>query len=197
MKPIILASASASRAAILRAANVIFEVAAPEMDEQAAKPQLLARGDGPRGVARGLADMKALAVSSYRPGLVIGADQTLDLDGALVDKPSTLIEARERLVSLRGRTHRLHAAVAVAVDGQVAWRELVTATLTMRMVSDDFLDGYLRRQGEAVLSSSGAYMLEGEGVQLFDRIEGDYFSILGLPLIGLLGFLRHVGALAT
>lgn len=192
-----LASQSASRAAILRGAGVTFDTASPGVDEAAAKASLLAEGATPRDVADALAELKAVKVSRSRGGLVIGADQTLDLAGALYDKAETVAEARERLRTFRGKRHRLHAAVVVALDGEPIWREVDTTRLTMREFTDEFLEGYLARNGEAVLSSVGCYQLEGEGAQLFEAIEGDYFSILGLPLIGLLDLLRRYGALAT
>ncbi len=138
-----------------------------------------------------------MRVSAAAAGLVIGADQTLDLDGGLIDKAGSLAEARERLQALRGRPHKLHAGVVVARDGQPIWRELKSATLWMRDFSDGFLDDYLAAEGEAVLGSVGCFRLEGLGVQLFERIEGDYFTILGLPLLGLLDLLRRHGALAA
>ena len=195
MIAVTLASKSATRAAILRGAGVDFEVVASGIDEEAVKPALLDGGGTPRSVAAELATLKAVAVSRTRPGLVIGADQTLDLDGALYDKAADMSEARERLLSLRGRTHRLHAAVVVARDGATVWRLTDTASLTMRAFSQGFLDGYLARVGESVLSSVGGYQIEGAGAQLFEAIDGDYFSILGLPLIPLLGVLRREGAL--
>ena len=132
-----------------------------------------------------------------RPGFVIGSDQTLDLDGALYDKAEDLAAARARLQLLRGRTHRLHSAVVVARDGAPIWREVVTASLTMRDFSDAFLEAYLANEGEAALGSVGCYRLEGAGAQLFSKIEGDYFAILGLPLMGLLDLLRRHGELAA
>jgi septum formation protein len=193
--PIVLASASAPRAALLRAAGVPFSISPSRVDEDAVKARLLQESAGPDVVARELAELKARAVSGKAEGLVIGADQTLDLDGVLHDKPRDLSESRERLKVLRGRRHTLHAAVAVARGGEVVWSALDTASLTMRVFSDEFLDAYLERQGEAVTSSTGAYLLEGEGIQLFEAVEGDYFSILGLPLLGLLSFLRAAKAL--
>ena len=131
-------------------------------------------------------------------GLVIGADQTLELDGALFDKADDLAAARARLIAIaRPHPRRCTPAIAVADGGEVVWRETVTARLTMRDFSEAFLDAYLARNGEAALSSVGCYHLEGEGVQLFAAVDGDYFAILGLPLIGLLGFLRQQGALAA
>ena len=190
MTPIVLASASPSRAALLRAAGVTFSVTPSRVDEDAVKTRMLGQAATPDAVARGLAELKARAVSQETAGLVIGADQTLDFDGILYDKPRDLAESRERLKVLRGRRHDLHAAVCVARQGEVIWSVMDTARLTMRPFSDDFLDAYLERQGEAVTASTGAYLLEGEGIQLFETIEGDYFSILGLPLLPLLGFLR-------
>jgi septum formation protein len=191
MIPLTLASKSPARAALLANAGLSFDTAAPGVDEEAAKAAMLADGTGPREIADALAELKAIRVSRRREGLVIGADQTLDLEGTLVDKAATLNEARARLVSLRGRPHVLHSAVVVARDGQPIWREVKSARLTMRAFSDAFLDGYLAREGEHLLGSVGCYRLEGEGVQLFERIDGDYFTILGLPMLGLLDLLRR------
>ena len=195
MTPLILASSSAIRAAMLAGAGVVFETISPGVDEEAVKAAMLAASLGPRDIGIHLAEAKALAVSTRRAGLVIGADQTLDLDGCLHDKPTTLYEARERLGNLRGRDHRLHSAVILARDGDVVWRDCASATLTMRDFSDAFLDAYIDREGEAILSSVGAYRLEGVGAQLFAAIEGDYFTILGLPLLSLLEALRREGVL--
>lgn len=195
MTPIVLASTSASRAAILRAAGVPFMVTPPNVDEDAVKARMLGLSENPDRIAQTLAADKAIAVSRRMPALCIGADQTLELDGVLHDKPRDLAESRERLLALRGRVHHLHTAVAIARAGDVVWSALDTARLTMRPFSEAFVDGYLERQGEAVTSSVGAYHLEGEGVQLFEAIEGDYFAILGLPLLGVLTFLREAGAL--
>jgi septum formation protein len=192
--PIVLASKSAVRARVLTDAGVRFEAIDSGLDEAGAKAALA--GHAPREVAEALAEDKALAGAGQRPGaLVIGADQTLELDGALFDKAPTLAEARARLILLRGRTHRLHAAIAVARDGHILWREVATATLTMRDFTDAYLAAYLERNGRAALASVGAYELEGEGAQLFDTVEGDFFAILGVPLLGLLAFLRDAGAL--
>jgi septum formation protein len=161
------------------------------------RPDCSPRARAPWDVADVLAQQKAVRVSEQRPQLVIGADQTLDLDGRLYDKVETLDEARERLRGLRGKAHELHSAVVVAKDGQPIWREVVTARLTMRDFSDAFLDDYLAREGEAALGSVGCYRLEAMGAQLFSKIEGDYFAILGLPLMGLLDLLRRQGELAA
>jgi septum formation protein len=195
--PIILASKSAARRAVLTGADVPFEVVVAGVDEDAVKSSMLAQGSGARDVADALAEIKALKVSQGRPGFVIGSDQTLEFEGKLYDKVASLEAAAERLKAMRGKAHKLHSAVVVAKDGAPIWREVVTATLTMRDFSDEFLAAYLLADGEEALGSVGCYRLEGPGAQLFSKIEGDYFSILGLPLMGLLDLLRRHGALAT
>jgi septum formation protein len=195
--PLVLASKSPARAQLLRNAGLQFDTASPGVDEEAVKAAMLDDGAGPREIADALAELKAIRVSNKRDGLVIGADQTLDLDGALVDKAESLTGARARLQSLRGRPHVLHSAVVVARDGQPIWREVKSARMTMRAFSDEFLDGYIAREGEHLLGSVGCYRLEGEGVQLFDRIDGDYFTILGLPMLGLLDLLRRYAIVAV
>ena len=194
---VILASTSPARRALLTAAGVPFTAQSPGVDEDAAKASLAAEGLSPRDMADALAELKALRGSNRKPGLVIGADQTLDLEGVTLDKAPTIDAARERLLSLRGRSHKLHSAVVVASDGQPIWREIVTAKLTMRPFSDAFLDDDIARAGEALTGAVGAYYLEDIGAQLFERIEGDYFAILGLPLTGLLDLLRRYGVLAV
>ena len=197
MSRIILASKSAARSELLRNAGVVFETAGAGVDEDVIKQQMLGQGASPAQIAAALADAKALAVASRTEGLVIGADQTLDFEGRLFDKADTVDEARARLLELRGRRHQLHSAMTIARGGEVLHRELASATLVMRDFSEAWLDGYLERQGKTILASVGCYQLESEGVQLFERIEGDYFVILGLPLLGLLQFLRRQGALAA
>lgn len=192
---LVLASKSVTRRGVLEDAGVPFEAAGSGVDEEAAKRDLLAASATPRQVAEALAQKKALAVSAGRPDWVLGADQTLEFEGRLYDKAETIEAARERLLTLRGRPHQLHSAVAVARDGAVVWREVESATLTMRGFSDEFLEAYLAAEGEAVLGSVGCYRLEGLGVQLFSKVEGDYFTILGLPLMGLLDLLRREGVL--
>ena len=194
---IVLASKSAARRAVLDGAGVAYEATVAGVDEEAVKASLTAEGAGPREIADALAELKAIRVSAKHQGLVIGADQTLDLDGRLYDKVETLAAARARLAELRGKAHKLHSAVVVAKEGAPIWRELVTAKLTMRDFSDAFLDDYLAREGEAALGSVGCYRLEAMGAQLFSKIEGDYFAILGLPLLGLLDLLRRHGELAA
>jgi septum formation protein len=194
---IVLASKSPSRAAVLRGAGVAFETADSGVDEAAIKAELAAEGADPRQVAERLAKLKATSVSARQEGFVVGADQTLDLDGVLFDKAATRAEARDRLLALRDRTHSLHAAVAVAKNGSVVWNLTESPRLTMRAFSEAFLDAYMAGAGEALLGSVGGYYLEGLGAQLFERIEGDYFAVLGLPLLPLLGFLRGEGALPS
>ncbi len=190
---VILASKSAARTAVLKSAGVAFETAVSGVDEDAVKTALLAEGQGAKAIAEALAELKAQKISQSRAGLVIGADQTLEFDGRLYDKAETVEEARARLKLLRGKPHQLHSAVVVAKDGAPIWRDMVTASLTMRDFSDDFLEDYLAREGEAALGSVGCYRLESLGAQLFSKIEGDYFAILGLPLMGLLDLLRNHG----
>ena len=193
MTAVILASQSAARAQLLAGAGVAFDKVSAGVDEDATKARLLAAGQTPAAVAAALAREKAQAVSEKAPGLVIGADQTLEFEGQLYDKAASLVDARARLLALRGKAHHLHSAVAAAQDGQVIWEEMATATLTMRDFSPAFLDDYLAREGEAMLGSVGCYRLEGLGAQLFADIRGDYFAILGLPLLGLLDLLRDKG----
>lgn len=192
MIPLVLASTSIARRALLSGVGLAHEVVAPAVDEAVEKARL---GDIPAdALAAALADLKALAGARMRPGaVVIGADQTLACDGVLLDKPVDLAEARAHLRRLRGRTHSLYAAICVARDDRVIWRHLTEARLTMRDFSDAFLDHYVALCGESLTTSVGAYRLEGPGPQLFERIEGDYFTILGLPLLPLLDFLRGAG----
>src|SRR4051794_28552277 len=193
---IVLASASAARAALLRAAGLDFAIEPAEIDEAAIKEEARRSGESAIGAAIVLATEKACVVSRRDPDpLVIGADQLLASGAAWLDKPRDLDEAREQLLGLRGRTHVLPTAVCVAQEGVPVWRATSTPELTMRRFSEEFLDEYLAAEGEALLGSVGAYRLEGRGVQLFSKIRGDYFAILGLPLIELLGFLREHGLL--
>ena len=192
---IVLASKSSARRAVLDGAGVPYEAASANVDEDAVKVAMLAEGANARDIADALAELKAIKVSRARRQFVIGADQTLEFEGALYDKAETVEGARARLQALRGKPHKLHSAVVVARDGQPIWREVVTATLTMRAFSDAFLDDYLAAEGTAALGSVGCYRLETRGVQLFSKIDGDYFTILGLPLMGLLDLLRRHGEL--
>jgi septum formation protein len=182
---------------MLEAAGLTFEVEVPRVDEDAAKASLRAEGLKPRELADALAELKALSVSNRRSGFVIGADQLLAIEGDTLDKPRNRDEARKHLMRLRGRTHELVTATVVAREGAVVWRCVDTPRLVMRGFSDAFLDNYLVRAGEAAFASVGAYQLEGLGAQLFQRVEGDHFSVLGLPLLPLLAFLREHGMVQT
>ena len=192
-----LASTSAARRALFSAAGIEAQLANPGLDEALVKPALIADGLSPRDIADALAELKAVKVSKSRDGLVLGADQTLDLAGVLVDKAPDLESLRAQLLALRGRRHKLHSALVAAQNGIAVWRVVKTASLEVRDFSDAWLDAYLERNGANVLGAVGGYHLEGEGVQLFSALEGDYFTVLGLPLIELLDFLRLRGEIAS
>jgi len=190
---LILASGSAIRAQILRNAGIAFEVARPTVDEDSIKAGLRAEGLKPREQADALAEVKALSISQRRPGYVLGADQILELDGEAFDKPEGRAGAVAHLRALGGKRHQLICAAVLAKDGAVIWRHIDTPRLWMRPLDDAAIEAYLDRVGLGVTASVGAYQLEGEGIQLFERIEGDYFSILGLPLLPLIAVLRRHG----
>lgn len=195
MTPIVLASTSAIRVQLLANAGIDFEQVSPQVDEADIK-RASRRLPGAE-LARRLAQAKAAAVASRMPGrLVIGADQVLACGDQLLDKPKTREEARQQLVFLAGKTHELETAAAAYRDDAALWSVHMTARLAMRRFSDRFLEEYLDAVGDRGLTSVGAYKLEGLGSQLFDGIEGDYFSILGLPLFELMKFLRGQGVLA-
>lgn len=193
---LVLASRSAIRAEILRGAGLAFDVVDAGVDEAPIKAGLLRRGAAPAEIARVLAEEKAKAASEHHDGLVIGADQTLDLNGRLFDKPSNPEGLKAQLLELRGNAHQLHSGVALGRAGALVATFVDSATLTMRRFSDAFLEGYVARNQTAALACVGGYQLEGEGVQLFESLSGDYFTILGLPLLPLLDALRREGALA-
>jgi septum formation protein len=192
---IILASGSAIRAEILRNAGVPFTMIRPDVDEAAFKRAALAQGLDPEGVAQGLADVKALAVDGPRCAAVIGADQIMEFEGRLFDKPATREEARARLLGVSGRPHTLINAVSIARAGKIVFRSLERPVLHMRALSAAELDAYFAEAGAEILASVGAYQVEKLGARLFERIEGDYFAVLGLSLYPLLGFLRREGYL--
>ncbi len=193
-QPLVLASRSASRRAMLAAAGLPIEVGVPDLDERAV--EAAAGPLEPAKVARLLAREKAKAMAREKPGrLVVGADQTLALGPRRFDKPRDVEAARAQLAALSGNTHELHSAVAVVCDEEVLLDAVDTASLTMRPLSDAFLDAYLAAAGSAVTESVGAYQLEKLGIHLFARIEGDHFTILGLPLLPLIAFLRKAGCL--
>lgn len=196
-RTLILASKSAARRAMLTGAGVPHEATSADVDEGALKVGLLAGGADPAGVALALAKAKAEEASREHAGLVLGSDQTLDLDDALIDKAGSLDEARTRLRSFRGKGHVLHSAAALAVGGETVWSAADSARMQVRDFSDAFLEAYLGAEGEAILSSVGCYRLEGLGAQLFARIEGDYFTVLGMPLWPVLAELRARGMLAS
>lgn len=191
-RPLVLASRSAARRALLEAARIPCDVRPADLDERALERQ--AGPSEPAALALMLADAKAQAVARHCPGrLVLGADQTLACANRVFSKPCDRTAAREQLSRLRGCTHELHAAVSLWRDGERLFSHVATARLTMRPFSDSFLERYLDEAGEAALASVGGYQLEGLGVHLFERIDGDYFTILGLPLLPLLAYLRSGG----
>jgi septum formation protein len=193
---IILASASAARAALLEAAGVEFAIEPAAVDEARLKRGSRQAGDSAIGCASALAAEKACCISRrYPTALVIGADQILAIGAEWFDKPGDLAEARAHLRALRGRTHVLATAVCVACNGKKLWDATSAPELSMRWFSDAFLEAYIAAEGDVLLGSVGAYRLEGRGVQLFSRIVGDHFAVLGLPLIELLGFLRERGVM--
>ena len=193
---IVLSSTSSTRRKLLSQTGLYFKTAKPPVDEAIIKSALKKAGANAAHVADTLAENKANSVGAIIPGAyVIGADQMLECDGQWFDKPEDRDGARRHLQSLRGKTHLLITAAVIAFEGRIVWRHSETAKMTMRDFSDAFLDQYLDKAGEGLTRSVGAYELEGAGAQLFDRVEGDFFSILGLPLIPLLGALREAGAL--
>jgi septum formation protein len=194
--PLILASQSRARQALLANAGIVFEAVPADIDERAVQQasRLIAPGD----IAALLAREKALDVSMRQPGqFVVGADQTLALGTRLFSKPAGRAQAAEQLRALAGRSHELHSAVAVARDGKILFEAAAVARMTMRRLGEAEIDAYLDEAGDAVTSSVGAYQLEGLGVHLFERIEGDHFTILGLPLLQLLAYLRSERLLAV
>ena len=194
---LILASRSASRRAMLTAAGVPFAAEASDVDEASVKVSLLAEGHGPRAIADALAEMKAVKLSRRQGhAIVLGCDSTVETaDGLLVDKAETRDEAVRQLRALAGTTHRLTSAVVAAQGGVAVWRHVDTARLMMRAFSDTFLETYLDAEWPAIGGCVGGYRLEGLGAQLFARIEGSHFTILGLPLLPLLDWLRERGVI--
>jgi septum formation protein len=192
--PLMLASGSAVRRAMLEAAGVPVEVHPADLDERGLERSIAA--PTPAVTAAALARAKASFVARSYPGrLVLGADQTLAFDGERFAKPADRAAARAQLRALCGRSHELHSAIAFVQDAAVVFEHVGTARLTMRAFSDRFLESYLDAVGAAAMASVGAYQIEGAGIQLFERVEGDYFTILGLPLLPALDFLRRCGCL--
>lgn len=188
---LVLASGSAARASVLRAAGVEITIDPGRVDEDAIKASMKAEDAPPRDIADKLAELKALRVSARHTGtFVLGADQVLVHKGRMFDKPEDRRDARNHLMALRGETHQLLSAAVICVNAEPVWRHVGQARLTMRPFSDEFLDEYLDAFGDQVTTSVGGYHLEGLGAQLLSRVEGDYFTVLGLPLLEVLGFLR-------
>lgn len=195
-EPIVLASGSPFRRKMLEDAGLAVEAVPARIDERAVEQATQGSGVTPAELAAILAEAKALDISQDLPGrLVVGADQTLSLGDDVLHKARNMEEARRRLLALSGRTHELNSAVVIARDGRVLWRHVATARLTMRALDPAFIGRHLSRVGEKALGSVGAYQIEGEGVQLFEKIEGDLFTIVGLPLLPLLAELRKLGAI--
>lgn len=192
MTPLILASASSVRRQLLQQAGLSFQVIPADVDETSLKKEAAVSGTvSPIEMAMKLAEEKAVSVSKYHENhLVIGSDQMLECTGRLFDKPENLSQAREHLVILRGKTHNLISGICCAFNGEVCWRHHDVATLTMRQFSDEFLESYLSLTENEITQTVGGYKLEGPGIQLFEKITGDYFTILGLPLLPLLAYLR-------
>ncbi len=193
---LVLASGSKIRAELMRNAGLTIDVDPANVDERAVEAPLLEAGFPPEDLASVLAEAKANDVSARRPGeLVIGADQILAFEGERRTKPDEMEAARRQLLAFSGKTHELLSAVVISKDGEAIWRHVSTARLTMRTLSPAFVGHYLAEAGDDVLSSVGAYQLEGLGLQLFEKIDGDYFTILGLPMLPLLAQLRELGVI--
>ena len=193
---IVLASGSPFRKAMLEHAGVVVEAVPADLDERALEAPLKDSGASPEDVATVLAEAKAVDVSERRSGaLVLGCDQTLSLGDEILHKPADMEEARRRLLALSGKTHNLNSAAVLARDGKVLWRHVGVASLTMRDLDPAFVGRHLARVGVRALQSVGAYQIEGEGIQLFERVEGDHFTIIGLPLLAVLAELRRLGAI--
>jgi septum formation protein len=192
---IVLASGSRFRKAMLEAAGIDIDIVPAEIDERTVEKTLEGTGASPEDVAQVLAEAKALDVSGRQPGrLVLGCDQTLSLSDELFHKPKDMEDARRHLLKLSGRTHQLNSAAVLVRNGETLWRDVGIARLTMRKLEPAFIGRHLARVGPMALNSVGAYQIEGEGVQLFEKIEGDYFTIVGLPLLPLIRELRELGA---
>lgn len=194
---IILASGSAIRRQILDGAGLDYEVIVRPVDEAAIKEAMLAENSRLRDIADALAEAKAMRVSRQEPGLVIGADQIMVMDNQLFDKPKDMEDVRERLLSMRGKKHELVGAVVICENGVPVWRHLCRTKLWVREFSEEFLDWYIKAEGDALTKSVGAYRFEGPGSQLFEKVEGGFFAILGLDLLPVLEYLRTRGVILT
>ncbi|MFS8047172.1 Maf-like protein [Rhizobium sp. BR 314] len=194
--PLILASSSPFRRMLMENAGLHFQAIAANIDERAIEAPLEKNGANPDAVALVLAKAKAKEVSDRFPNsLIIGSDQTMSLGEQVFHKPKSMADAENHLKTLSGKTHRLNSAMALARNGDIIWEHVSHANLTMRALSSDFIHRYLNRVGDKALSSVGAYQLEGEGIQLFSKIDGDYFTIIGLPMLPLLEKLRELGTI--
>lgn len=194
--PIVLASGSSTRTALLAAAGVPHEAVVPRVDEDAIKAALLADGAPPRDVADALAEAKARRIALKRPeALVIGCDQVLEIEGRLLSKPETAQEAASQIAALSGRTHRLLSAAVVYEAAAPVWRHVGVVRLQMRVLSPEFINRYVARNWDSIRHSVGSYKLEEEGARLFTRVDGDYFTVLGMPLLELLNFFTLRGIL--
>ena len=193
---VILASGSDIRQTLLRNAGVEFDVIPARVDEAALRDALLSERAPPRDIADALAELKAAKISQKHPAaLVIGSDQVLDLDGEIISKPTTPEEAKDHLTRMRGKRHQLLSAAVVYEAGKPVWRHVGVVRMTMKQISDRYLDSYVDRNWDSIRHSAGAYKLEEEGVRLFANVSGDYFNVLGLPLIELLSYLGLRGVI--
>jgi len=195
--PIILASGSKIRAKILSDADIPFKVISKPVDEGSIKASMLAENARIRDIADALAEAKSIRVSKNTSGLVIGADQIMTMDGELFDKPISIEAARERLLAMRGKSHKLIGAMVISENGHAVWRHISVVTLHVREFSNEWLENYIKAEGDLMTKSVGAYRFEGRGAQLFTKVDGDSYSIMGLSLLPLLDYLRTRGAILS
>jgi len=197
MTDFILASASASRSALLTGAGLLHRCIPAHLDEDALKDECLLRGHSPKSVAVKLAEAKSLSIAKDHSGLVLGGDQVLQLEQDLISKSTSVHDAGLLLRRMSGKTHYLHSAMALSENGHLIWTHVETAEMTVRTLTESFIDSYLKEAGDRILSSVGCYQLENTGIHLFEAIRGDYFTVLGLPMLPLLAQLRHLKVLAS
>ncbi len=194
---LILASASSTRQKLLENAAIPFEVQPARVDEDMVKETLLSEGHSPRNVADALAELKALRIRGPAEAFVLGCDQIADHDGAILSKPRDKAEAEAQLRRLAGGRHKLHSAAVITQDAKPVWRNVSTVTMVMRPVSDDYVADYVDRNWDDIRHSAGSYTLEGEGARFFTQVQGDFFSVLGLPLLPIIDFLATRGLVRT